>query len=195
MQGFEFVKRGDIYLANLNPVEGSEQGGIRPVLVIQNDTANLHSPTVIVVPMTSKPKKVYLPTHIVLPRSLGIKEDSVLLFEQIRTIDKSRLIKYIAPITDIYEEKVNDAIQISLSLDSKPSSNGLLMTLCATCRSDFVNTEAYHVWRDYSCDTKDTCTYCNHRQGYDYIIQSKEDYVRNRVNKKIRTFVGGGENE
>ena len=147
-----YIKRGDIYLANLNPVEGSEQGGVRPVLVIQNDVANKCSPTVIVVPMTSKPKKIYLPTHIVLPKKIGLREDSVLLFEQIRTIDKSRLISFIAPITEEFEKKVNAAIEISLNLEKKPSAQGMLMTLCATCRNDFVNTELYHVWRDYSCN-------------------------------------------
>ena len=195
MNTFEFIKRGDIYLADLNPVEGSEQGGIRPVLVIQNDIGNQYAPTVIVVPMTSKPKKKFLPTHIVLPKDLGLKNDSTLLFEQIRAIDKSRLISYIAPINKEIEDEVNKAISVSLDLEKLPMGKGSLITLCATCRSEFINTGAYNVWRDYSCNVKDVCTCCNYRRGFDYFIQSKEEYVRNQQNTKIRTFVGGGENE
>lgn len=195
MRNTEFIKRGDIYLANLNPVVGSEQGGVRPVLVIQNDMGNQFSPTVIVVPMTSKPKRKFLPTHIVLPKSIGLKDDSMLLFEQIRAIDKSRLISYVASVSEEFKVEINKAIEISVALENSPMGRGSLVTLSATCRSEYVNTGAYHVWRDYSCDVKDTCTYCNYRRGFDYYIQSKEDYMRNRVNDKIRTFVGGGENE
>lgn len=189
------IKKGEIYLADLNPVIGSEQGGVRPVLVIQNDIGNHFSPTVIVVPMTSKPKKKFLPTHIVLPKSMGLKNESVLLFEQIRAIDKSRLISYIATVSEEHKNEINKAIEISLALENSPMGKGMLVTLCASCRSQYINTGEYHAWRDYSCDEKDICTYCNYRRGYDYYIQSKEDYVRNRVNDKIRTFVGGGENE
>ena len=86
------VKRGDIYYADLSPVVGSEQGGMRPVLIVQNDTGNRHSPTVIAAAITSQTGKARLPTHIELSaRSYGLSRDSVILLEQIRTLDKSRL--------------------------------------------------------------------------------------------------------
>ena len=85
------MKRGDIYYADLSPVVGSEQGGVRPVLVVQNDTGNRYSPTVIAAAVTSKIHKARLPTHIELPQAFGLQKDSVILLEQIRTIDKRRL--------------------------------------------------------------------------------------------------------
>ena len=91
------IKRNEIYYADLNPVRGSEQGGIRPVLVIQNDTGNKHSPTTIVAAITSKEEKAKLPTHVEVI-NCGVERKSLALLEQIRTIDKSRLIKYIGEL-------------------------------------------------------------------------------------------------
>ena len=85
------VKRGELYYADLSPVVGSEQGGIRPVLVVQNDVGNKYSPTIIAAAVTSKINKAKLPTHIELPSAYGLAKDSVILLEQIRTIDKRRL--------------------------------------------------------------------------------------------------------
>lgn len=111
------VKRGDIYYADLRPVIGSEQGGIRPVLVIQNDTGNLHSPTVIVAAITSKLHKTQLPTHIRLDsRSCELIKDSVILLEQIRTIDKQRLKSHVCHLDEDMMNKVDRALRISLSL-------------------------------------------------------------------------------
>ena len=107
------VKRGDMFYADLSPVIGSEQGGIRPVLVIQNDTGNKYSPTVIVSAITSRLDKNKLPTHIELDsKEIGLKSDSVLLAEQIRTIDKSRLKEKIGHIEDDkIMDKINSAIR------------------------------------------------------------------------------------
>lgn len=111
------VKRGDIYYADLRPVIGSEQGGIRPVLVIQNDTGNLHSPTVIVAAITSKLHKTQLPTHIHLDsRQCELIKDSVILLEQIRTIDKQRLKSQVCHLDEEMMEKVDRALKISLAL-------------------------------------------------------------------------------
>ena len=112
------IKRGDMFYADLSPVIGSEQGGIRPVLVIQNDVGNKHSPTVIVSAITSQQHKSKLPTHIELDSyKLGLKSDSILLTEQIRTIDKSRLKEKIGHIDDTdVMGKVNSAIGISFGL-------------------------------------------------------------------------------
>ena len=111
------VKRGDIYYADLRPVIGSEQGGIRPVLVIQNDTGNLHSPTVIVAAITSKLHKTQLPTHIHLDsRQCELIKDSVILLEQIRTIDKQRMKSHVCHLDAEMMENVDRALKISLSL-------------------------------------------------------------------------------
>lgn len=111
------IKRGDIYYADLRPVVGSEQGGIRPVLIIQNDVGNRHSPTVICAAITSKMNKAKLPTHIELSKSqCDIVKDSVILLEQLRTIDKKRLKDKVCHLDTEMLEKVNKALCISLDL-------------------------------------------------------------------------------
>ncbi len=114
------VKRGDMFYADLSPVVGSEQGGIRPVLIIQNDTGNKYSPTVIAAAITSQTGKNKLPTHIEIGSdNNGLKADSVVLTEQIRTIDKSRLKEKIGHINDSnVMSKVNNAIGISFGLEN-----------------------------------------------------------------------------
>ena len=113
------IKRGDMFYADLSPVIGSEQGGIRPVLIIQNDTGNKYSPTVIAAAITSQTGKNKLPTHIEIgSKDNGLKADSVVLTEQIRTIDKSRLKEKIGHIDDNkIMSRVNDAIGISFGLE------------------------------------------------------------------------------
>lgn len=111
------VKRGDIYYADLSPVIGSEQGGVRPVLIVQNDVGNKYSPTVIVAAITSQINKAKLPTHIeVDARDYGLSKDSVVLLEQVRTIDKKRLKEKTGHFDDTLMDKVNDAINISFGL-------------------------------------------------------------------------------
>ena len=111
------VKRGDIFYADLSPVVGSEQGGMRPVLMVQNDTGNKHSPTVIAAAITSQTSKARLPTHIELnAQSVGLTRDSVILLEQIRTIDKSRLRERMGKLDDNTMTKVDNAIAVSFGL-------------------------------------------------------------------------------
>lgn len=111
------VKRGDIYYADLSPVVGSEQGGIRPVLIVQNDVGNRYSPTVIAAAITSQINKAKLPTHIEInAQEFGLSKDSVILLEQIRTIDKRRLKEKIGHLDDELMEKVNEALSISFGL-------------------------------------------------------------------------------
>ena len=111
------IKRGDLFWASLNPVRGSEQSGRRPVLVIQNDIGNEIAPTVIVAPVTTKGFSKEFPTNVRIPKGLaGLKSDSIILFSQIRTIDKSRLEKKIGHLSENYITKVNMAIKISLGL-------------------------------------------------------------------------------
>ncbi|MBV1820935.1 type II toxin-antitoxin system PemK/MazF family toxin [Clostridium cochlearium] len=114
------VKRGDIYYASLSPVVGSEQGGIRPVIVIQNDVGNRYSPTVIVAAITSQINKAKLPTHVeISSEEYGLNKDSVVLLEQIRTLDKRRLKEKIGRMTNGDMRKVDEALLISIGLKEK----------------------------------------------------------------------------
>ena len=111
------VKRGDIFYADLSPVVGSEQGGVRPVLLVQNDTGNRHSPTVIAAAITSQTGKARLPTHISLAAmSCGLPKDSVVLLEQIRTLDKRRLREHMGRVDETMMKQVDTAIAVSFGL-------------------------------------------------------------------------------
>ncbi|MBQ9413983.1 MAG: type II toxin-antitoxin system PemK/MazF family toxin [Clostridia bacterium] len=110
------VQRGDIYYADLSPVVGSEQGGVRPVLIVQNDTGNRFSPTVIAAAITSRMDKARLPTHIHLRSSGGLTKDSIVLLEQIRTLDKRRLREHMGRLDEQAMAKVDEALQISFGL-------------------------------------------------------------------------------
>ena len=112
------VKRGDIYYADLRPVVGSEQGGVRPVLVVQNDVGNKFSPTIIVAAVTSKRNKADLPTHVeIAAEGNGLTKNSVVLLEQLRTIDKRRLKERIGTIDKTRLPEVNEALSVSLGID------------------------------------------------------------------------------
>jgi mRNA interferase MazF len=114
------VRRGDIYYADLSPVIGSEQGGIRPVLIVQNDVGNKYSPTVIAAAITSQTGKTRLPTHIKLnAEKCGLAKDSVVLLEQIRTLDKKRLKERMGTLDDGAMGKVNEALSISFGLENQ----------------------------------------------------------------------------
>lgn len=111
------IKRGDIFYADLSPVIGSEQGGVRPVLIVQNDVGNRHSPTVICAAITSRMNKAKLPTHIELDANkYQIVKNSVVLLEQIRTIDKQRLKDYVCHLDKEIMKKIDEALRISFSL-------------------------------------------------------------------------------
>lgn len=112
----EVVKRGELYFADLSPVVGSEQGGVRPVLVLQNNVGNYYSPTVIVAAVTTQLQKRPLPTHVCLPKGLILSHDSVVLLEQLRTIDKHRLQDRLAILDDQTMVAVDRALKISLGL-------------------------------------------------------------------------------
>ena len=113
------IRRGDIFYADLRPVIGSEQGGIRPVLIIQNDVGNRHSPTVICAAITSQMHKAKLPTHIEIDaKEYGLSRDSVILLEQVRTIDKQRLREKVGRLDHGNMEKADAALQISLGISS-----------------------------------------------------------------------------
>lgn len=114
------IQRGEIYLADLDPARGSEQRGTRPVIVIQNDVGNKYSPTVIVAPITGYLDKTKIPTHVVLEEEIsGLQRDSIVLLEQIRTIDKSRLISKLGRLSNVAMLDIEHATRISLGLDKK----------------------------------------------------------------------------
>ena len=113
------VRRGEIYYADLSPVVGSEQGGVRPVLIVQNDTGNRHSPTVIAAAITSQTGKAKLPTHIPLSAlSCGLPKDSIVLLEQIRTLDKRRLREHMGRVDETMMKQVDTAIAVSFGLSN-----------------------------------------------------------------------------
>ena len=116
------VRRGDIFFADLSPVVGSEQGGVRPVLIIQNDAGNRHSPTVIAAAITSRLGKANLPTHITVEgRRCGLARDSIVLLEQIRTLDKTRLRERMGRLDEPAMARVDGAIAVSFGLASEPA--------------------------------------------------------------------------
>ena len=110
------IQRGDIYRADLTPVVGSEQGGFRPVLILQNNTGNEHSPTVIAAAITGCFKNWWMPTHVLLPADCGLRRDSIVMLEQLRTLDKTRLREYIGSADAEKMCEVNRALEISVGL-------------------------------------------------------------------------------
>ena len=167
--------RGGMYYANLEPGVGSEQNGHRPVVIIQNNVGNKHSPTVIVAAITAKVGvKAKLPTHYYIGAEDGLEQPSIVLLEQLRTIDKHRLDSYIGQMSSKHIDGVNHALAVSLDLIHK-INDALIMSLCPVCEQHFRNTGSYHVYRlDPEQEAKDTCTYCNKRMGFDCVIIRKK---------------------
>jgi mRNA interferase MazF len=173
------ILKGDIYYASLDPTCGSEQGGLRPVLVVQNNKGNTHSPTLIVLPITSR-EKPELPTHVPLGSFCGLTENSIAMAEQIRTIDKSRLHRYVGNVGETLMESVETALLAALEIRRKkrdvrvlpllPVSPQNVVTLCSTCRGQYRDA-GYSVQRISKADgAKHTCDYCNTRTGFDYEV-------------------------
>ena len=166
--------RGEMYYADLGRGIGSEQEGYRPVVIIQNDIGNKHSPTVIVASISSKTGgKGKQPTHYYINAENGLREPSMVLLEQIRTIDKHRLGQRIGRLSEKHIAGINHALAISIGLID-PAPQKLTLCLCSTCVDNFFGTGAYHLKRvDPNQIEKETCTYCNQRRGYDYIVVKK----------------------
>lgn len=166
--------RGDMYYADLGKGIGSEQEGYRPVIIIQNNVGNKHSPTVIIASITSKKDaKAKLPTHYLLGVEDGLELPSLVLLEQLRTIDKRRLSSFIGHLSEKHIQGINHALAVSVGLiESIP--NKLILCLCRTCAENFYGSGAFVLRRVNSEQTeKDTCTYCNSRKGFDYEIIPK----------------------
>ena len=167
----KLIKRGDLYYANLNPVIGSEQGEIRPCLVVQNETGNKHSPTVVVVPLTCNTRKNPLPTHVFIPQSSGLEYDSVALAEQVRTIDRSRLDVYIGRIDGKIQEEIDNALAVCVGIDKKLDKKAeiLILCLCSRCESDFCESGCILIKRGWQKDKK-LCDFCEMRFGLEFGI-------------------------
>jgi mRNA interferase MazF len=168
----EKITRGDVFLANLDPIVGHEQGGYRPVVVIQNDVGNGHSPTTIVAAITTADKP-QLPTHVPFRSADGIKTNSIILCEQIRTLDKSRLEGRLAHLSDHTMKAVDGALGISVGIKSEQKQDvGMELCLCPRCLQNFKNTEEYYVNRTKD-DVRQQCDYCGVRAGFTYSIKRK----------------------
>ena len=166
--------RGDMYYADLGRGIGSEQEGYRPVVIIQNNVGNKHSPTVIIASITSKTGvKAKLPTHYYIDADDGLELPSIVLLEQLRTVDKRRLGNFIGHLSEKHICGINHALAVSIGLiESVPKK--LILCLCSTCADNFYGTGAYYLRRiDPHQTAKDTCTYCNSRKGLDYEIVRK----------------------
>ena len=163
--------RGDMYYADLGRGIGSEQEGYRPVLILQNNTGNKYSPTVIVAAISSKvDAKAKLPTHYLLQAENGLELPSLVLLEQLRTIDKKRLGAYIGHLEEQHIRRLNRALAVSVGLIEETSKN-LIMCLCPACANNFYGTGSYYLRRVHSERVeKDICTYCGQRPGFDYEV-------------------------
>ena len=179
----DVVLRGQMYFATLDPVIGSEQGGNRPVLVVQNNVGNGYSPTVIIVPITTQIKKMRQLTHIGIPPYFGLPQNSMAMLEQIRTIDKSRLGDYVGCLDDDVMDYIDEALGISVGLKNffgkvdEPKEEvpeEMVLTLCGTCLRQFILSPEHIVRRIDRTQTKEPCMYCQVRSGYDYRIIRKK---------------------
>ena len=165
------IHRGEIYYADLSPVVGSEQGGYRPVIVLQNNKGNQHSTTVIVAAITDRPKKE-LPVHVAI-QAQGLREHSIVLLEQVRTVDKEQLGDYIGRADGATMDRIDYALRISIGLRKR--LNPMELTLCPACVHQYWQSPYHRVIRkDKQQEVKERCTFCNYRWGYDYLVYEKE---------------------
>ena len=168
--------RGDMYYADLGRGIGSEQEGYRPVVIIQNNTGNKYSPTVIVAAISSKvDAKAKLPTHYLLKAESGLELPSLVLLEQLRTIDKKRLETYIGRLDEKHIRRIDHALAVSVGLIEEVPEN-LIMCLCPACANNFYGTGSYYLRRVNPAQQKrDICTYCSQRPGFDYEVVKRAE--------------------
>jgi mRNA interferase MazF len=161
------IKRGDIYYADLSPCVGSEQGGCRPVIVVQNDVGNKYSPTVIVTPITSQPRINHMPTHVQIPRIHGLESDSIALIEQIRTLDRHRLTEYIGRIGEKLMLEINQALAVCIGIEKqhRPKGEAFDLCLCKRCKDNFRDS-GYLVVRQGWQKFKSDCDFCTQGKGF-----------------------------
>lgn len=184
------IRWGDIYYCDLGTGKGSVQSKLRPVLVVQNNVGNENGPTTVVAAISSVVKKMYLPTHVILDTSCGLKEESVVMLEQIRTVDvEAELKEYIGTITNKETvAAIKQGLAIELGLLGRPIKNqaSLVLTLCTKCRNDFLrNPENILQRRDRMQSAKECCDICQMRSGFEYIIRKKHQTERRNPRLKL----------
>ena len=167
--------RGDMYYANLGKGVGSEQEGYRPVVIIQNNIGNKYSPTVIVAPVTTNHEtKTKLPTHCYIGAESGLDTTSVILLEQIRTIDKMRLDHFVGRLSQTHLRQLNQALAISIDL-KEPKKTKISISLCKTCAHNFYAAGSIILRRTARLQTDNlTCCYCGQKKGTEYTLHRKE---------------------
>ncbi len=178
MQNDSFTfRRGEVYFADLGDHVGSVQRGLRPVVIMQNDIGNREGPTLIVIPLTTQLKKLWLPVHVLIPKMLGLDDVSMALCEQVITIDKAQICSYVGVLGQVSFAKVMVATLISLGFMpverrrqlTREGANDMILTLCQEHKQSYMNSKEYRVLRLDHFQNKETCTLCN-RMGYDYKI-------------------------
>lgn len=169
--------RGELYYADLGIGVGSEQNGYRPVVVIQNDVGNKHSPTTIVAAVSTQIKsKAKLPTHFYVSHDCGLVQPSIIMLEQIRTIDKTRMDKYIGKLSESEILGLNHALAISIGL-IPTSPTRITLCLCEACAQNYSVTGSFTLRRkDNQENEKKLCNYCRKIVGDDYDVTTKYDY-------------------
>ena len=167
--------RGELYYADLGKGIGSEQEGYRPVVIIQNNMGNKFSPTVIVAPVTTNhDAKAKLPTHCYIGAESGLDISSVILLEQLRTIDKKRLGHYIGRLTRTYLRQLNQALAISIDLKESKITQ-IRISLCKACAHNFYAAGSFILRRTGRLQTDTlTCCYCGQKKGLEYTLHRKE---------------------
>ena len=171
------VKRGEIYLYDFGNNEGSIQNGIRPVLIVQCDEGNQTSTTTVVAALTTAIKKRFLPSHIILGRNFGLDEPSMVMLEQLKTVNQSDLTEYIGFIDkEQLLRKINNGLKSAFGLWTKnPRRKGEIRCLCSRCLEDYKSNPDYIVRRfDPFAKEKEKCDKCN-RMGYEYIVREKQN--------------------
>lgn len=175
-QNVKTVKRGEIYYYDFGGNEGSIQSGYRPVLVLQGNHFNAYAPTVTVAAITTAMKKRYLPTHVELGPECGLQQPSMVLLEQVRTVNKDMIGKYIGSVDDpnIWKE-INRGIRLMFDLYSNKQTTGDVRCLCNKCRQNYMDNPKYIVRRvDPLAKEKDHCDKCN-AWGYEYLLYEKKN--------------------
>lgn len=168
------VYRGEIYYADLEKGLGSEQMGCRPVLILQNDLGNRYSSTVIIAPITTySERKADLPTHFYLEAEAGLKEPSIVLMEQIRTISKKRLLNYVGRLTSVKMRQLIHPLAISVGI-IQPTQTQMIVSLCRVCRKQSRVPLEYDLIPYGDRQDKEICFYCNRRLGRMFEIVPKE---------------------
>lgn len=171
------IRWGDIYYCDLGAGKGSVQSKLRPVLIIQNNVGNENGPTTVVAAISSVIKKMYLPTHILLDPSCGLREKSIVMLEQVRTVDKKDLMEYVGEITDkatLEAIKRGIAIEMGVIECPKPNQKKLVLSLCPKCRSAYLDIPGNKIRRvDHLQVEKEKCDMCQRAFGFDYYIKNR----------------------